>query len=282
MKKSSSILINKSSITAIAIGGFDGMHLAHQKLFENLGKNGGIVAIESGYANITPRTYRQEYSNYPVYYYILDNIKHLTGEEFIKLLNEEFPNLKKIVVGFDFCFGKNRKHCTNQLNDLFEGEVQVIKEVKVDNIAVHSRVIREYIKSGEVLLANKLLGRKYKIFGKQIKGQGLGSKSFVPTINVYTDDFILPDEGVYATKTIINEKEYNSVTFLGNRVTTDGNFAVETHILDENIKNRYSLVQIIFYEKIRDNKKFESFEDLKNQINKDINKTKEFLDKISL
>ncbi len=146
MKKSSSILVNKNSVTAIAIGGFDGMHLAHQELFKNLGNNGGIVAIESGYANITPKTYRQEYTNYPVYYYVLDNIKHLTGERFIELLEEEFPNLEKIVVGFDFCFGKDRKHCTIHLGKLFKGEVQVINEVKVDDIPVHSRVIREYIK----------------------------------------------------------------------------------------------------------------------------------------
>ena len=238
MKKSSSILINKNSIKAIAIGGFDGMHLAHQELFKNLGENGAILAIESGFANITPKTYRQEYSSYPVYYYALENIKHLTGEEFITLLKEEFPNLEKIVVGFDFCFGKNRKHCTTHLNELFDGKVQIINEVKIDNIAVHSRIIREYIKNGDIKTANRLLGRKYKIFGKQIKGQGLGSKNFVPTINLHVDNFILPNEGVYATKTIIKEEELNSVTFLGHRVTTDGSFAVETHILDKNITNR--------------------------------------------
>ncbi len=280
MKKSSSILINKNSVTAVAIGGFDGMHLAHQELFKNLGKNGGIIAIESGYANITPNTYRQEYTNYPVYYYVLDNIKHLSGEEFIVLLKEEFPNLEKIVVGFDFHFGKNRKYNTSNLAELFKGEVQVIKEVRIDDNPVHSRIIREYIKNGDIPTVTKLLGREYKIFGKQIRGQGLGSKSFFPTINISVTKFILPEEGVYATKTIINEEEYNSITFLGNRVTTDGSFAVETHIIDEDIKNRYSSVQIKFCEKIRDNKKFDSFEELKEQIKRDINKTKDFFLKL--
>ena len=279
MKKSSSILINKKYITAIAIGGFDGMHLAHQKLFSQLGKHGGILAIESGYSNLTPNTYRQEYSKYPIYNYILDNIKHLTGEEFISLLKEEFPNLEKIVVGFDFCFGKNRKNCIPELKKLFKGEVVVVNEVKFEGTAIHSRIIREYIKNGEIKTVTKLLGREYKIFGKQIKGQGLGSKSFVPTINISVSKFILPNEGVYATTTIINEEEYNSVTFLGHRVTTDGTYAVETHILDKKITNRYSLVQIKFYEKIRENKKFDSFEQLKEQITEDINKTRKFFDK---
>ncbi len=279
MKKSSSILINKKTVTTIAIGGFDGMHLAHQELFKKLGNNGAIVSIESGYANITPKTYRQEYTNYPIYYYILENIKHLTGEEFISLLKEEFPLLKKIVVGFDFCFGKNRKHCIPELKALFNGEVIVIDEIKVDNIAVHSRVIRNYLKNADIETANKLLGREYKIFGKQIKGQGLGNKNFVPTINLHISEFILPKEGVYATKTIINEEEFPSVTFLGHRVTTDGSFAIETHILDKNITNRYSNVQIKFFKAIRENKKFNSFEELKNRIEEDIKEAKKYLKK---
>jgi len=279
MKKSSSILINKKTIKAIAIGGFDGMHIAHQQLFEHLGKDGGIVSIEAGFANLTPKTYRQEYSKYPIYYYILDNIKHLTGEEFISLLLEEFPNLEKIVVGFDFCFGKNRKNCIPELKKLFSKEVIVVEEIKYNNIPVHSRIIREYIKSGDIKTANELLGKKYKIFGRQIKGQGLGSKSFVPTINLSVDDFLLPNEGVYITKTIINEIEYNSVTFLGHRVTTDGSYAVETHILDKKIKNMHSSVQVKFIDKIRDNKKFDSFEQLKEQINQDLNLAKIYFNK---
>ena len=211
MKKSSCILINKNTITAIAIGGFDGMHQAHQELFKHLGEHGGIVSIESGYANLTPKTYRQEYSKYPIYYYVLENIKNLNGIEFINLLKEEFPNLKKIVVGFDFCFGKNRSNCINELKNLFDGEVIVINEVRIDGVPVHSRYIREYIKDGDLKKANRFLGKEYKIFGKQIKGQGLGSKSFFPTINLYVDEFLLPNEGVYIRKTILNEEELNSI-----------------------------------------------------------------------
>ncbi|MDY0051284.1 MAG: bifunctional riboflavin kinase/FAD synthetase [Aliarcobacter sp.] len=276
MKKSSSILVNKNTITSIAIGGFDGMHSAHQKLFKNLDKNGAILSIESGYANLTPKRYRQEYSIYPIYYYVLENIRHLEGDEFIKLIKEEFPNLKKIVVGFDFCFGKNRKYCIEKLKDLFNGEVLVIDEIKIDDVPVHSRIIRQYLKDGNIKMANKLLGKEYKIYGHQIKGQGLGTKSFVPTINLKVDEFLLPQEGVYITKTILDNKEYKSITFLGHRVTTDGSYAVETHILDENITNDNYTTQVKFYEKIRDNKKFDSFEDLKKQIFDDIKFTRKY------
>ena len=276
MKKSSSILVNKNTITSIAIGGFDGMHIAHQELFKNLDNNGAIVSIESGYANITPKRYRQEYSIYPIYYYVLDSIKHLEGDEFIRLLKEEFPNLKKIVVGFDFCFGKNRKYCTEKLKELFDGEVLVIDEIKLENIAVHSRIIREYIKDGDIKMANKLLGKEYKIYGQQITGQGLGAKSFVPTINLKVDEFLLPNEGVYITKTILDDLEFNSISFLGHRITTDGSYAVETHIIDKDIKNNNHTTQIKFCEKLRDNQKFDSFEELKNQIFEDINLAKNY------
>lgn len=276
MKKSSSILVNKNTITSIAIGGFDGMHSAHQELFKNLDENGAILSIESGYANLTPKRYRQEYSIYPIYYYILENIKHLEGDEFIKLIKEEFPNLKKIVVGFDFCFGKNRRYCTQKLKELFNGDVLVIDEIKIDEIPVHSRIIRQYLKDGNIKMANKLLGKEYKLYGQQIKGQGLGTKSFVPTINLKVDEFLLPQEGVYITKTILDNKEYKSITFLGHRITTDGSYAVETHILDENITNDNYTTQVKFYEKIRDNKKFDSFEDLKKQIFDDIELAKNY------
>lgn len=276
MKKSSSILVNKNTITSIAIGGFDGMHSAHQELFKNLDEHGAIVSIESGYANLTPKSFRQEYSIYPIYYYVLENIRHLEGDEFIKLIKEEFPNLKKIVVGFDFCFGKNRKYCIEKLKDLFNGEVLVIDEIKIDEIPVHSRIIRQYLKDGNIKMANKLLGKEYKLYGQQIKGQGLGTKSFVPTINLKVDEFLLPQEGVYITKTILDNKEYKSITFLGHRVTTDGSYAVETHILDENITNDNYTTQVKFYEKIRDNKKFDSFEDLKKQIFDDIELAKNY------
>ena len=276
MLKSSSILVNKSNITSIAIGGFDGMHIAHQELFKNLDENGAIISIESGYANLTPKRYRQEYCKYPIFYYNLDEIKHLEGIEFIDLINKEFVNLKRVVVGYDFCFGKNRKYCVKELKRLFLGEVIVIEEIKHKGIGVHSRIIREYLKNSQIEFANELLGKEYKIYGHQIKGQGLGAKNFVPTINLKVEEFLLPKDGVYITKTILNDIEYNSITFLGHRVSTDGSYAVETHILNEDIPQKDYITQIKFLKKIRENLKFDSFEELKQQIENDIKKASNF------
>jgi len=276
MKKSSSILIDQNSINSIAIGGFDGMHIAHQELFKNLTKNAAIISIESGFASLTPRNYRQEYTSFPIFYYDLKDIKELDGIEFIELLRSDFRNLKKIIVGFDFCFGKNRAYRADDLKKVFNEEVVIIPEVKLDGFPVHSRYIREFLLNGNIQKANSFLGKEYKIYGKHIKGQGIGNKEFVPTINLEVSEFLLPQSGVYITKSIVNNIEYPSISFLGNRVTTDTLFAVETHILNTNIKVKDKIVQIKFIKQIRTNKKFASFNELKNAILKDIDIAKKY------
>lgn len=268
----------RKEITSIAIGGFDGMHRAHQELFKKLDENGALVVIETGYANLSPKKYRENYINLPVFYYPLEEIKHLQGDEFVKLLKEHYPNLQKIIVGYDFHFGANARYSTDDLDQFFDGEVIVVDEVCYKDIAVHSRIIREFLKNGDIKLASELLNKRYKIFGEVISGQGLGKTEFVPTINLDTDGFLLPKEAIYVTKTTIDGIEYNSVSFIGHRVTTDGNFAVETHILDKDICFKDTKISIEFYGRLRDNKRFNSFQDLKDQILKDIKQAKAYFD----
>jgi len=269
--------ILKKSIKSIAIGGFDGMHLAHQQLFTKLCKNGAIVVIETSYANLSPKHYREQHSSYPIYYYDLDSIKHLSGEMFVNLLIEEFPSLDTIVVGYDFRFGYKASCSIYELKSLFRGDVVVVDEYKLDGVSIHSRSIREYISLGEIKKVNKFLGYNYTIVGKHIKGQGLGSKSFVPTINIYVEQFLIPKDGVYITYTILDDISYPSITFIGKRDTTDCNFAIETHILvDITSCKDHKNISIEFIEYIRENRKFTSFDALKREIDKNIEKSKKF------
>ncbi len=263
---------NMKNSTAIAIGGFDGMHIGHQHLFNALDKYGTIVVIETGYANLTPKNERENFSKYPILYLKLDNIRHLSGEEFILFLQEKFPKLKKIVVGYDFHFGKNRKYSFEDLNTLFSGEVQVIDEVKLHNDSVHSHKIRAKLQIGDIKGANAFLGHNYTIRGKIVKGQGIGKKELVATINIEAKEFLLPKEGVYVTLTRIDDEEHYhpSVSFMGHRVSTDGSFAIESHILDGEVSCSKT-ISISFVSFIRENKKFDSLEELKKAIKKDIN-----------
>ena len=155
---------SKNDIKSIAIGGFDGVHYAHQKLIDEL-YDGCIVIIETGYANITPSFDRVDYIKIPILFFELDDIKDLSGKEFISKLIEIFPKLETIVVGYDFHFGKNRASGAYDLARFFSGAVKIIDEVILDNISVHSKTIREYIKSGDIKSANKLLNHKFKIKG---------------------------------------------------------------------------------------------------------------------
>lgn len=269
--------LKREIVSELAIGSFDGMHLAHQKLIEELSENGAILFIEHNRGNLTPNEYRCRVIDKACFSYDLSDIKGLSGEEFIDKLKSDFVNLKKIVVGYDFGFGKNRGHDVNDLKKMFHGEVEVISEVKIDNISIHSSTIREILLRGDIKLANRLLNRSYKIVGTKVKGQGIGKKELVPTINLKVKKFLLPKSGIYATKTIINDTLFDSVTFIGHRVSTDNSFAVETHILDRDIEFNDGEVEIIFLEFIRENKKFNSIDELKKQIEIDIIKTKETL-----
>ncbi|MBD3809494.1 MAG: bifunctional riboflavin kinase/FAD synthetase [Sulfuricurvum sp.] len=272
-----------SKVDAIAIGGFDGMHVGHQKLFDELGKNGAIVVIETGYANLTPGEDREYYTHYPIVYYPLEDIRHLDGEAFVEMLRERFPRLKKIVVGYDFHFGKNRRYSFDDLERLFEGEVVVVEQVCIEGDSVHSHKIRSKIQIGDLSGANRFLGHNYSIKGSVVRGQGIGKTDLVPTINLECSGYLLPYEGVYAALTRIDDEEhfYPSVVFVGHRATTDGNYAIESHILGETIQG-CAKATISFVKFLRKNQKFESLENLKKAIGDDILNAKRELIRLGL
>lgn len=271
-----STLLTKDNITAVAIGHFDGVHRGHKELLKRLGVYGGLVVIDKNKANITPGLKRAEYSRYPCFLYDFNEIKGLSGDEFIALLKRDFKNLQKIVVGFDFRFGRNRAWDKHDLRRIFDGEADIVDEFCFEGMGVHSSAIREYIKQGEIYRANRLLGREYSIEGRVIKGQGIGSRELVPTLNLDVKSYLLPREGVYATRTRIGYKTYGSVTFIGSRMSTDGSFSIETHVLNENIAHARD-VAVCFIKRLRDNRKFESLEELKGQIGIDIKQAMEFV-----
>ena len=150
--------------------------------------------------------------------------------------------------------------------------------MSINGVPIHSSHIRKYLLNGDIKLANKLLGRFYCIEGEVIRGQGIGNNLLFPTINIKADEYVLPQDGVYATYTKINDEIFKSISFLGHRFSTDMSFAIETHIIDKNIKNPPNILEIYFVEKIRDNQKFNSFVSLKEQISNDINIARNILE----
>ncbi len=264
--------ISKDSITSLAIGGFDGIHLAHQELIKRVQ---ALMIVSKYNSNLTPKEYRCKFVKKPCFFYGLDEIKEFNCAEFANFLKREFCNLKRVVVGYDFRYGYNRSCDIESLKPYFK--VEVVDEILLDNISIHSGVIRELITQGKIEKANKLLGRAYSIEGDVIRGQGIGKSKLVPTINISVCDFLLPKDGVYATKCQIDGKIYNSVTFIGIRESTDGCFSIENYIIDKEIKDVSKKIEIFFYKRVRENKKFNSLKELKKEITKDINFAKEVL-----
>ncbi len=254
-------------IETIAIGTFDGMHIAHQKLID---LSDGVVVVSKGYESLTRGWKRSLYTNKPIFVYQLKDIKHLSAREFIDKLYMDFPNLKKIVVGYDFVFGKDRSADSKALQKYFKGSVEVIDEIKLNGKSVHSRVVRESVGNGDVELASKLLGRPYRIDGEQVRGQGLGSKELVPTINLNIKGYILPP-GIFLVNVEIKRVKYKAIAFVGHRLTVDGEFSFEIHILGKKLKHSIDgKIWVEFIKFIRDVKKFDTIAKLKEQIKIDL------------
>ena len=260
-----------NTISSIAIGSFDGIHQAHQTL---IAQAEAVVIIEQNRCTLTPGYRRTNYIQKPCFFYHFDKIKPLSAKAFVEQLIKDFPQLKTIIVGYDFSFGHKKEGDTNLLKKLFKGNVSVINEVSYQGISVHSRTIKEYIKDGKIRHANALLNRAYSIYGEVVSGQGLGKKELVPTLNLKTHNYLLPKEGVYASQTLIHKKWLKSISFLGHRVTTDDSYAIETHILDSDIGIIQGEIGIKFIAFIRENQKFDSLNALKKAIKKDIQTAK--------
>lgn len=259
-------------IRSIAIGAFDGIHSAHLVLID---KADAVVVIERNSAILTPGYTRAKYINKPIFFYHLDKIKELSPSKFVELLLGNFPLLEEIIVGYDFGFGKDKSGDVSTLKEFFKGKVTVMETIKLEDTAIHSRVIKNLLREGKLEKANKLLGRTYQLCGEVVCGQGLGGKRFVPTLNVNVKEYLLPKEGIYATRTGINSIWHKSVSFIGHRVSTDGKFAVETHILDKEIHGVKGKIEISFAKFIRENRKFDDFDELKCQILDDIKTVRE-------
>lgn len=264
-----------NSITSLALGKFDGLHLGHQALFEKLDTQGAVLCIEQGNGMLLPKKYRSFYVKYPMFHLQLEIVRDKNDKEFVGFLLSVLPNLKRIIVGYDFRFGKDRFYYPFDLSKHFKGEVVVVNEVFYKKLSVHSGLVKELLLNGNVKQASKLLGRFYGIRGEIVKGQGLGKRKLYATINLQNDGFLLPQDGVYAGyiqlgKQNMESKKYPAVIFIGNRLSTDKSFSIEGHLLGIELEIKEQEAEFYFVKKIRNNRKFDNLKSLKEQIFKDI------------
>ena len=281
----------------LTIGNYDGIHLGHQKLINELlikSKNSQIDSAimifephprefftpKDAPSRITSLREKIEYfqsRKIDRIYIVKFNMKfaQMSGDQFFLKLKNRI-SAQTILVGEDFRFGKNRE-CG--ITDLLESDIEIIilKELRMNNKRVSSTHIRDALSSGDLDLANNLLGRHYSISGKVIHGDQRGREMGFPTANIHMFHNRPPIKGVFAVK--LNEKF--GVANLGTRPTVAGisKLHLEVHILNFS-KDLYGQhVHITFLKKIRDEIKFKSIEALTEQIKKDIINVEIFLKK---
>ncbi|WP_281747584.1 bifunctional riboflavin kinase/FAD synthetase, partial [Helicobacter suis] len=278
-------LLSDTTTLSLSIGKFDGVHVAHQHLLQALGPQSAVLVVDKTNLKeaLTPLDYRQHLLKKwvdQVYFLALEEAFLLEPPEFVRLIESKFSCLQKIVVGYDFRFGHKRMGNVDTLKTLLNPKItlEVIPEIKIKGISLHAYHIKECIKKGDISLACQFLGHPFMLEGPIISGQGLGHQKLYPTLNMAINpEMLLPSFGVYATHVKFLESYLPSVSFLGNRLSTDGKIALETHILNTSLSTPPPSMRVFFVQKIRDNALFDNLNSLKHQISLDLQEAKHIL-----
>lgn len=280
----------------IALGNFDGIHLGHQALIKKAVELSKINKISSSVFTfrhhtmkticenklpqllITNRKKVYEFSKYMLDYAIIFDFNKdfslLSPENFIKDILIDKLNMKIAVVGKNYRFGYKASgdiQLLRSFSKIYDYKVEVIEPVKLNKIVISSSYIRSLIQKGKIEEANKCLGRYFSLEGYVISGRKVGRRLGFPTANISINkEYILPLNGVYLTMVKILNKDYLGITNVGINPTFNvNNLSVETHIIDFN-KNIYGMfIEVKFIKRIRDEIKFNSEEELIEQMKKD-------------
>jgi len=282
----------ESHVDVTCIGAFDGLHLGHLELInqtKQISNNFQVVTfneIPKIYFNNSLKPLLGNKRRHNIFkqlkptnliYLKFDEINKLSSDDFIKMLSLNLKT-KKIVVGKDFKFGKNRTGDINNIISFFgEKNVILLKDYLIDNEKVSSTKIRNYLDSGNIEKANKLLGRKYELSGKVVKGLKMGSKLGIPTANIKLHyELYLPKFGVYGISCKIDNKSYEGILNIGitPTVTDRKKIKIEAHIFDFDQNIYGENLEIHINQFIREEIKFNSPVDLVKQINIDISTVK--------
>jgi riboflavin kinase/FMN adenylyltransferase len=285
------------SPTAVTIGMFDGLHLGHLKVIEGCLSTSQLNQLKTcvitfsnhpadhftGKRNelLMPMQEKIEaFKNFGIDYLVIipfdAYIVELPAKNFIQEHLIERLKAKKVVLGYDNHFGKNREGSISYINEHFSDVIETISidVAKVDEVIVSSSQIKKYLSEGDITKANAMLGLPYSVSGNVVHGNQNGRKIGFPTANMAlnADNKFIPQLGVYLCRVNIEAGQFYGLTNMGYRPTLnkDDGIHIETHLLDFDGDIYGQIIEIQFIEKIRSEKRFDSFEDLKNQIAADL------------
>ena len=305
-------LENYSSKTpsVITIGTFDGVHIGHRKIINQLTTISSTDNLVSILLSFFPHPKMVLQSNNEIKLINTINekqdllsalnldfliIKEFTKEfsrlsalEFVRDILVNKLNAKHIIIGYDHHFGRNRTANIQQLREfgeLYDFTVTEILAQDIDNIAISSTKIRKALNNGDIKLANNYLGYNYFFNGTVIHGNNIGQTISFPTANIKIDEpyKLVPKNGVYIVKSLIDNKCVFGMMNIGTNPTFNRkNQSIEIHFLDfnKNIYNQSLSVEMIT--RIRSEKKFSSVENLKKQLELDKVTTLSYIDSLNI
>lgn len=275
----------------LAIGNFDGVHLGHISIIKKLLS---YKDTKHGLLTFDPHPQQLFQKDFKLLSRIDDKIRFLSNQniehlfvvkftkEFSSLSSDEFINflkrinVKRLVVGADFGFGRNKSGTINDLRLHFE--VFVLDEINSSNTRISSSLIKELISNAKFREAEEMLGHPFFIKGKIVSGSQVGRKLSFPTANLDYQNYIIPKTGVYYVKVKYNKKVYEGACSIGYNLTlnTQKDIRFEIFLLDQNIDLYNEEITVYFIEYLRDEIKFANKEALINQIKKDVDLIRSF------
>jgi riboflavin kinase/FMN adenylyltransferase len=286
---------NKLSYAVVTSGTFDGVHVGHQKIFTRLReiavRNKGETVVLTFWPH--PRlvlhpedeslkllnTFEEKAAllkDQGIHHLIripfTKEFSQLTSQQFIQQILVETIGTKKLVIGYDHHFGKNREGSFEQLKQnapTYGFEVEEIPRQEIDHVAVSSTKIRKALEEGDIETATHLLGKPYSITGRVITGDKLGRMMGYPTANIEIDTKykLIPMDGIYAATLLYEHKSYGGMLYIGNRPTINGTKKnIEINIFNFNKDIYGESVTIYIHKLIRNDRKFNDLEELKDQL----------------
>jgi len=286
----------------VTIGNFDGVHRGHQEILRGVRE----LAVQTGripsVLTFSPHPVRvlrpaeapsllmtldqrlaaiQELGIEAVLVLRFDTeMANVSPEDFVRRFLLETMNARAVLVGANFRFGRRQAGDTMLLTRLGKNggiEVRVVPPVIDDGVVVSSTAIRNALRDGRVEDARQMLGRPFSLQGEIGPGTGQGRKLVVPTLNLTTPQEMLPKTGVYATEAIVQGKSYRAATNVGVRPTFDGTrMAIESHLLGFSDSLTSGKMEVRFWARLRDERKFPGPEALREQVLRDIEQAREY------
>jgi riboflavin kinase/FMN adenylyltransferase len=292
----------------LAIGNFDGIHLGHQAILESAVRLAGqrnavataltfdpsprkVLRPESAPLRLSTNAQRMDWFGVAgldaavVLPFTLD-LARLSPEDFVTQVLVRGLHVRGILVGENFRFGHQQAgdvHLLRELGKRHGFDVHVIPPVCYEGEIVSSTVIRREIALGKVTHAGRLLGRPFVLSGEIVSGTGTGRRFTFPTLNLAPEQELLPARGVYVTRTLLEgeTKSRRSVTNVGLRPTFNGSsLSVETHLLDYSGEVSAKRIEVHFWKRLREEKKFAGPEELRDQIARDIASANRFFSRL--